>query len=118
MAEIDLSKFMLAATSIFISGLVVFSVAFYGYNTYNQLTQLIGLGKNPEMEATLQVFKILPTAITVVYIIIVFIVIYYLIVKGTKGGGKVYPEYPELSGVFEGSAGTGAFGEYGPPPKG
>ncbi|MDD5417582.1 MAG: hypothetical protein PHW96_01675 [Candidatus Nanoarchaeia archaeon] len=118
MADVDISKLMLAATSIFISGIIVFSVAFYGYSTYNQMLETIGLESNPEIEATLQIFKILPTAITVIYIIIVFVVIYYLIYRGSKGSGKAYPEYPELEGIFESSQGTGSFGEYGPPPQG
>lgn len=94
MPEINISKLMLAATSIFISGLIVFYVVFYGMTLWQRIE--VGLTNKtltPEEQRTMSLLKIVPVVLVIMYIFVVVAVIYYLIYSGSKEQ-KVYAASP------------------------
>lgn len=94
MAELSISKLMLAATSIFISGLIVFYVVFYGMTLWQRVQ--VGLGNktlSPEAQQTMSLLKIIPTVLVIMYILVVVAVVYYLIFAGSKEK-EIYPTSP------------------------
>ena len=85
-------KVMLGATSLFISGIIVFYVIYYGITLWNRIEASI-LNKNetiaPDTQRIMSLLRVVPTILTIMYILVVVAVIYYLIYSSSKEKKKI-----------------------------
>jgi|GEM_PF-3575556 len=89
--DIPMYRVIIAATIVFIVGLVVFTVIFRAYITFQELqTLLLQSGEYSEEETTIVVLGAIPWALGGFYVSLLGIIIYFLL-RGNKPLKKEEP---------------------------
>lgn len=88
MREVSTSELLIAATAVFVSGLVIFYVIFSAMNMVMKLQETIGVGMSEEAQDRIMFqLQLIPPIFFGIYAVIIGVVLYFFIFKKKGGGG-------------------------------